>query len=1072
MFANEYRQKLARIALDEMYQFVAVLDAEGTLVEVNRAALEGAGQKLPDVEGKPFWQCFWWAVSAEIQGTLKASIARAALGEFIRYDVEIYGRAGGKETIIIDFSMIPVRDEARNVVFIVAEGRDITEKKAYEREIARKNEDLQSALQRIRELDEIKTQFFANVSHELRTPLALIIGPADRLLNASLKPDEQQETAQVIARNARMLLKHVNDLLDISKLEAGKLRLALRDTDLAGLVRFIASHFEVLAAERHIDFRVEAAEAVTAADPEKLQRVVMNLLSNAFKFAPLGGSVRCRLSASHDTLVLSVEDSGPGVKPELRKLIFERFRQGDGGSNRQFGGTGLGLSIAEELVSMHAGTIRVMDSDLGGALFEATLPLRRLSTAAGSLPPPAYSHDPSTLEGLIEELRLPRAAMEPLAPDDTSRPTILVVEDNPDMNRFVAQCLSHDYRVISAFNGEEGLQKALDQKPSLIVSDLMMPGVGGAEMISELRKHEELRGTPVLLLSAKADDELRAQLLEDGAQEFVTKPFTERELRARVGNLLAIARAREELHEAEKAKRLAVEAMNLELTRRSKELSELFRQAPGFMVVLRGPTHVFELANAAYDRLVGHREVLGKTMLEALPELQGHPFMGILDQVLATGIPYVGTALPISLQREPGSPLEERFLDFVYQPLIAADGSVTGIFVEGNDVTDRKHAEDALLLADKRKDDFLATLAHELRNPLAPIRHAARISQEPHATAAQLKWSHDVIDRQLQHMSRLLDDLLDVSRITRGKLVLRKVRMILKDGLIAAVETMRPLIEARGQQLSIDLPAEIIQIDADPVRFAQIFSNLLTNAAKYTDAGGKIVVRAKLYASEVVVTVQDDGIGIPAEVLPGLFEMFSQAVPALERAEGGLGIGLSLVRGLLSLHGGTVEAKSLGTGLGSEFRVTLPLAPGTFALARAAAIAIPEALAANPRRLRVLVADDNHDSADSCTMLLQMFGHEVSTAYSGREALNSAERFAPQFALLDIGMPELNGYEVARQIRAAGWGKEMILVAVTGWSQEEDKRLAKAAGFDHHFAKPVNPDELLALFADRRKAIA
>jgi PAS domain S-box-containing protein len=1069
MFANEYRQKLARIALDEMYQFVAVLDAQGTLVEVNRAALVGAGQKLPDVEGKPFWQCFWWAVSTEIQRDLKAAIARAAQGEFIRYDVEIYGRSGGKETIIIDFSMIPVRDEDQKVVFIVAEGRDITEKKAYEREIARKNEDLQSLLQRIRELDEIKTQFFANVSHELRTPLALIIGPADRLLHANLEPGEQQETAQVIARNAKMLLKHVNDLLDISKLEAGKLQPVLRDTDLGALVRFIASHFEILAAERRVDFRVDAAHVIAAADPEKLQRVVMNLLSNAFKFAPHGGSVRCGLSASEGNLVLSVEDSGPGVKPELRELIFERFRQGNGGPNRQFGGTGLGLAIAEEFVEMHAGNIQVLDSTLGGALFQVTLPLRKLSSASESLPPPAYSHDPSTLEGLIEELRLPRAAPELSAAGPANRPVILVVEDNPDMNRFVVQCLAHDYRVIAAFNGREGLQKALELLPALIVSDLMMPGVGGVEMIAGLREHQELRDTPILLLSAKADDELRAKLLEDGAQEFVTKPFTERELRARVGNLLAIARAREELRAAEEAKRLAVEAMNLELTRRSKELSELFRQAPGFMAVMRGPGHVFELANAAYHRLVGHRDILGKTLAEALPEVQGQSFVRRLDEVLATGVPYVGTAVPLLLQREPEAPLEERFVDFVYQPLIAADGSVNGIFVEGSDVTARKQAEDALQLADRRKDDFLATLAHELRNPLAPIRHAARISQEPHATAAQLKWSHNVIDRQLQHMSRLLDDLLDVSRITRGKLVLRKVRLAMKEALVAAVETMRPLIEARGQQLSVELPPELIQIDADPVRFAQIFANLLTNAAKYTDAGGKILVRAKLYLAEVVVTVQDNGIGIPPESLPGLFEMFSQATPALERAEGGLGIGLSLVRGLLLLHGGTIQAKSLGVGLGSEFRVTLPLAPGTFPFAREAILRPDEP---GTRRLRVLVADDNRDSADSCTMLLQMFGHEVTTAYNGREALDSAQSFAPQFALLDIGMPEMNGYEVARQIRASGWGQEMILVAVTGWSQDEDKRLAKAAGFDHHFAKPVNPDELLAIFTHRREAIA
>ena len=322
---QQYHEKLARIALDEMYQFVAVLDAKGTLLEVNRAALEGGGLKLSDVEGKPFWESFWWGVSKETQETLRQAVGRASQGEFIRYDVEVYGRAHGKETIIIDFSMIPVKDEFGNVVFIVPEGRDITEKKAYEQEIAKKNKDLQALLERIRELDEIKTQFFANVSHELRTPLALIIGPADRLLkeDAEISFEQRRESAHIIGRNARMLLKHVNDLLDISKLEAGKLKLEARDTNIGSLVRFTASHFELLAKDRQIAFLVETHnQIISAIDPEKIQRVVMNLLSNAFKFVPDEGTVRASIGISKNELTISVEDSGPGIKPELRGAIF------------------------------------------------------------------------------------------------------------------------------------------------------------------------------------------------------------------------------------------------------------------------------------------------------------------------------------------------------------------------------------------------------------------------------------------------------------------------------------------------------------------------------------------------------------------------------------------------------------------------------------------------------------------------------------------------------------------------------------------------------------------------------
>ena len=294
-------QKLARITLDSMVQFVGLLDAEGTVLEINKVALDAVGITLADVEGKPFWTTFWWQVSEEINQGIRDAIARAAKGEFVRWDTPIYASADGSVTIIIDASLMPVMDDDGKVVFICAEGRDITEKKAQEREIAQKNIELQGLLERIRELDEIKTQFFANVSHELRTPLALILGPAQRLIDddGTMSLAQRRESAQVVARNARMLLKHVNDLLDMSKIEARKLKIELQDTDVAALVRFLASHFAVLAADRRIEYVVDAdGPCVAAVDPDKLQRVVMNLLGNAFKFVPAGGRIRCSLRHS------------------------------------------------------------------------------------------------------------------------------------------------------------------------------------------------------------------------------------------------------------------------------------------------------------------------------------------------------------------------------------------------------------------------------------------------------------------------------------------------------------------------------------------------------------------------------------------------------------------------------------------------------------------------------------------------------------------------------------------------------------------------------------------------------
>ena len=378
----------------------------------------------------------------------------------------------------------------------------------------------------------------------------------------------------------------------------------------------------------------------------------------------------------------------------------------------------------------------------------------------------------------------------------------------------------------------------------------------------------------------------------------------------------------------------------------------------------------------------------------------------------------------------------------------------------------------SLAQADRRKDEFLATLAHELRNPLGPIRHAATLTKMPQATREQIKWAQDVIDRQVDHMARLLDDLLEVSRITRGTLELRKERLRLNDNLIAASDTARPLIEARGHRLRVSVPQEVVYVDADPVRFAQIFSNLLSNAAKYTDAGGLIELEATIEGADAVVRVRDNGIGISAELLPRIFEMFSQAASALNRSEGGLGIGLSLVRGLVLLHGGAIDAHSEGLGHGSEFVVTLPLVCEELGAGEDAAAA---AGGDSGEALRVLVADDNRDQVDGWVNLLELDGHTARGAYSGTQALRLAAEFGPQLVLLDVGMPDLNGYEVARRMRESTWGADLVLVAVTGWSQAEDKRQAEAAGFDGHLAKPAGRDALepmIRLARERKRTLA
>jgi PAS domain S-box-containing protein len=377
-----------------------------------------------------------------------------------------------------------------------------------------------------------------------------------------------------------------------------------------------------------------------------------------------------------------------------------------------------------------------------------------------------------------------------------------------------------------------------------------------------------------------------------------------------------------------------------------------------------------------------------------------------------------------------------------------------------------QHSEQALREADRRKDEFLALLAHELRNPLAPIRYALAANRKPGRTHEQQRRSEEIVERQVAHMSRLLDDLLDISRITRGTLELKRTRTELSAVIAAAVETARPLIDTKAHRLTLDLPATTIWLDADAVRLAQVFANLLINAAKYTEAGGHIQLHARWERREVVVSVRDNGIGIPAEAMSRLFTLFSQAHSAHGRWEEGLGVGLALVRGLVELHGGTVEARSEGEGRGSEFVVRL--AQG---LPAGDTPQVPAGMAKAKRTgRRVLVVDDSHDAAETCAMLLKLSGHETATAASGHEALASAVRFQPDVLLLDIGLPDVDGYQLARRVRETSWGRDVLLIAVTGWGQEEDKRRALAAGFDHHLTKPVSGEALEALLRTPKTA--
>ena len=405
----------------------------------------------------------------------------------------------------------------------------------------------------------------------------------------------------------------------------------------------------------------------------------------------------------------------------------------------------------------------------------------------------------------------------------------------------------------------------------------------------------------------------------------------------------------------------------------------------------------------------------------------------------------------------------ERMVDFILLPVKDEAGQVTFLAPTGTDITNRKLAEEALQQSDRRKDEFLAILAHELRNPLAPIRNGLQIMRLGKGDPEAIEQARAMMERQLGQMVHLVDDLLDLSRISRGKIELRKERVELSKIIQQAVETCRPLIESNRHDLTITLPPGPIYVDADVTRLTQVFSNLLNNAAKYTEHGGRVQLAVQRREGEVVVSVKDNGVGIPAHMLPRVFEMFTQVDRNLERSQGGLGIGLSIVKRLVEMHGGCVGVESDGPGLGSEFFVRLPVV---------LSLAEPTGDDAEPARpstrTRILVVDDNVDAAMSLAMMLRLMRNEAKTAHDGLEALEVAEAFRPDLILLDIGMPRLNGYETAKRIREQPWGQSVVLVALTGWGQEDDRRKTDEAGFNSHIVKPIEPAALEKLLANLR----
>jgi len=792
---------------------------------------------------------------------------------------------------------------------------------------ARAYEEERRRAELLAEIDRAKTLFFTNISHEFRTPLTLMLGPLEDILakpEDGVQPDNR-ELLTVVHRHGLRLLKLVNTLLDFSRIEAGRMQATYELTDIAALTSELASMFRSAVEKAGLSLMVDcpAVDAPVFLDRDMWEKIVLNLLSNAFKFT-FEGEIEVRLRRVGEAALLTVRDTGVGIAAKDLPHVFERFHRVEGAKRRTHEGTGIGMALVHELTKLHGGEIRVESVEGQGTTFTVSLPTGSAhlpqdrigatrSLSSTSLAPGLYVEealrwlpDDQQLETVFAHLVDGGDVAAAFQPSESgARPRIVLADDNADMREYLRRLLSQRFDVEAVANGREALSASQQRRPDLILTDVMMPELDGFGLLHQVRADPSLREIPIIMLSARAGEEARIEGAQAGADDYLIKPFSARELLARVSAHVEIARVRREAADQERLLREEAELA------RSQTNAILESMTDGFIAMDRDWRYTY--MNAAAERINNRPRsaFLGKTNWELFPDL-------------------LGTDIERQLRR---GHEERTFIEFeaFYEPWgrwfanrihPTPDGGIAVFF---QDITERKRAEEALKEADRRKNEFLAMLAHELRNPLAPIRNALEIVRLTEGNRDAVQSAAEMMERQVGQLVRLVDDLLDVSRISRGKIELRRERIDLASAVHHAVEAARPLCERMDHELTVTLPPKPMYLNADPARLAQVVGNLLTNACKFTERGGRIWLTVEQEREQVVIRVRDTGIGIAAEQLPHIFEMFTQLDTSLERTQSGLGIGLALVRNLVELHGGTVEVDSAGMGQGSEFMARLPV---------------------------------------------------------------------------------------------------------------------------------------------------
>ncbi|HZS77096.1 MAG TPA: ATP-binding protein [Ktedonobacteraceae bacterium] len=787
------------------------------------------------------------------------------------------------------------------------------------------------------EIDRAKTLFFSNVSHEFRTPLTLMLGPIeDTLAEKELLSPEQRERTEILHRNALRLLKLVNMLLDFSRIEAGRVQALYEPTDLAALTKDLASNFRSVIEKAGMRLIVDCAplDEPVYVDREMWEKIVLNLLSNAFKYT-LEGEIRVILRRSGNTVELAVQDTGVGIPEEELPHMFERFHRVKGTAGRTIEGTGIGLSLVQELVKLHGGNISITSTYGKGSTFTASLPLgtahlpqnriiAERTLASTAVEAQVYVNEAlRLLTGQEEEAAIipdvplspggyqpAEGAEQPTNKEQTVR--ILFADDNADMREYVSRLLQRRYNVLTVTDGRAALAAVKDFQPDLILTDVMMPQMDGFELLQALRSDPQTRTLPVIMLSARAGEEAKIEGMEAGADDYLTKPFSAKELLARVGAHLEIARIRKEAEERVQAER--------------QKLHDLFMQAPAVIAVLRGPDHVYELANPLYMQIVGpQRDILGKPIREALPELEGQGYYELLDNVYQTGKPFIGNEMMVSVDRTGDGRLEDIYFNFVYQPSYNARGEIDGILVHAVDVTEQVNARKRIEELSQQKDEFIGIASHELKTPVTSLKGYAQLLERRFRGAGDERAAmlFQRMDAQLDKLTALIRDLLDATKIESGKLLFTPSTFDFNELVSETVEEAQRTTNNHHIVMELSTPVTIV---ADRDRIGQVLTNLLTNAIKYSPSADIINVKTTVTGDAVITSVQDYGMGIPKEKQSHIFERFFRVEGDERSTYPGLGLGLYIAAEFVKRHHGSIWVES-EEGKGSTFSFSLPLTP-------------------------------------------------------------------------------------------------------------------------------------------------